>query len=160
MILTIVATQSTTDTTSSGGTGTFHIRQSRPLVIAKEARLVSVTTVHLQDTVSDPHAKLIIVRIPWLSNSTHAVAAGTNLAIANADVPAQAFDARRSSTQGIYITCLESSTYERVEEDFEVSTSVIPSAYDIEVLDARTGLPYSNLSTLVLKFELTRSGLF
>ena len=160
MILTIVCSQSTTNEAATGTTGVFHVRMSRSIPVKGKMRLVSVSTVHLQDTTSVPHEKLIIVRIPWMSSSSHMVAGGTNLAITNPDAAAQAFDVRRNSDNGIYIICLEQSNTELTDEIFESSASLIPAAYDITVLSARTGLPYTNLSTLVMKWELDSPTLF
>jgi len=156
-ILTICLSNSTITETTTNLRSRHHVKQSKALPVRGAIVLVGYTVIHLERI---GFRKLLEVRIPWLNSSTHMVAGSANESVANKHVPSFIHDSRRFGTNGIYLTSTTAETHcTGVNEEFEISESVIPAVYDIEVLDAATGEPYDNISHLILKFKINRSGL-
>ena len=160
-VLTLYISNSTLDKNSPAGRnkGSFQVNIGTPVPIdGHNVQLIEYTVVHL-DAGSVAASKQLIVKIPWLEQSSHIVGGGFNASPGfTADM--LEFDMRRHSTGGIYLTCFNEVSHVVLNnEDFTLGRTVIPSKFDVTILDASTGKVYTNFSHIVLKFNISRLGL-
>lgn len=144
--------------------GSFQINIGTPVAIdGRNVQLLEYTVVHYYATDPDgtklDTSKQLIVKIPWLEQSSHIVGGAFNDAD-SPDADMLEFDKRRHSTGGIYLTCLDEASHVVLNnENFTLGRTVIPSKFDVTILDASSGKVYTNFSYIVLKFHIDRLGL-
>lgn len=142
--------------------GSFQVNIGTPVAIdGRNVQLLEYTVVHYRvaDTPKKDSRKQLIVKIPWLEQSSHIVGGAFNDAD-SPDADMLEFDKRRHSTGGIYLTCLDEASHVVLNnETFTLGRTVIPSKFDVTILDASSGKVYTNFSYIVLKFHIDRLGL-
>ena len=135
--------------------------------IESRVELIESITVHLDSSLQE-HSKALVIDIPWLQSSSSSLcASGFNphtLMLADqsnhgADALTLLADQQRQNTIGLVIATPETTNCTCHEgEIYDIGHTQIPSVYTVSVRTLSQNLPYHNLSHLILKFRVHRSG--
>lgn len=160
MIYTIILSNSTVTDNDAGTVASWTVR-GESIPIDGRVTLIESMSIHLAPTSAgaQAHSKAIIINIPWLSTSSHSCSTGYN-DHTGADAPTLAAEKSRTANVGVILaTPITTNSVCHEKEVYESSHTQIPSTYQVSVTTLN-GVPYRNLSTLVLKFHVDRSGNF
>ena len=140
--------------------------------IESRVELIDSMSVHLESSLQE-HSKALVIDIPWLQSSSsslcasgfnpHTPYAEDSSGVGNdgADALTLLADQQRQSTIGLVIATPESTNCTCHEgEIYDIGHTQIPSVYTVSVRTLSQNLPYHNLSHLILKFRVHRSGNF
>jgi hypothetical protein len=159
-VLTIVLSNSTSTATTTPSTLNYRhtVKFSKP-TRTKQLKLIGYTAIKI---VADT-TNCIEVAFPFLTShviggsyNNHAM--GLNQAgasVSTTDIDRLNYDKRRHSSTAILLPVLTTETNAfGLYDCYSVSTGVIKSTISVALFSADTGMPYTNISTLILRFEI------
>ncbi len=169
-VYTIVLSNSTVSDESPFTRASWVVRGDA-IPIESRVELIESISVHLDSSLQE-HSKALVVDIPWLQSSSSSLcASGFNphtlyavsggVANDGADSLTLLADQQRQSSIGLVLATKElSNRAHHVGEIYDIGHTQIPSVYTVSVRTLSQNIPYHNLSHLILKFRVHRSGNF
>ena len=158
-ILTIVLSNSTSTATTTQSTLNYRhtVKFSKP-TRTNRLKLIGYTAVKIvPDT-----TKCIEVAFPFLTShviggsfNAHTTGLQAGASVSTTDIDRLNYDKRRHSSTAILLPVLNTNTNAfGLYDCYSVSTGVLKASFNVALFSTHTGMPYTNISTLILRFEI------